>query len=169
VGTEKRGPVSKPKTEDTASLAEAETAPQTATPPDPAEETLFSDALAMAPELRRAFLERRCGEMNRVQSERVMALLDAYEKDGALLDQPAPAAVLRGASDHAPSPLREPAPGDRLGRYQLLERIGEGGFGIVYVAEQREPVRRRVALKLLRFGMRAAQRVMPGIRTSCPY
>jgi hypothetical protein len=43
--------VSKPKTDDTASLAEVETAPQTATPPDPAEETLFSDALAMAPNL----------------------------------------------------------------------------------------------------------------------
>jgi hypothetical protein len=70
VGTKKRGPVSKPGTDDPASLAEAETAQQTATPLDPAEETLFSDALAIAPELRREFLERRCGKTNRAQTER---------------------------------------------------------------------------------------------------
>ena len=43
--------------------------------------------------------------------------------------------------------------GDRIGRYKLREKIGEGGFGIVYVAEQEEPVRRRVALKVIKLGM----------------
>lgn len=44
-------------------------------------------------------------------------------------------------------------PGDQIGRYKLLEQIGEGGFGIVYVAEQNEPVKRRVALKIIKLGM----------------
>jgi eukaryotic-like serine/threonine-protein kinase len=49
-------------------------------------------------------------------------------------------------------PLSE-QPGERIGRYKLLEQIGEGGFGVVYVAEQQEPVRRRVALKIIKLGM----------------
>ncbi len=40
-----------------------------------------------------------------------------------------------------------------IGRYKLLEKLGEGGFGEVYVAEQREPVKRRVALKIIKLGM----------------
>src|SRR5439155_5442979 len=47
--------------------------------------------------------------------------------------------------------------GETVGRYKLLERIGEGGFGTVYVAEQREPVKRRVALKILKLGMDTKQ------------
>src|SRR5262245_14864445 len=59
---------------------------------------------------------------------------------------------LREAMDHLkagdPMPPSE-KPGDRIGRYKLLEQIGEGGCGVVYVAEQEEPVRRRVALKVI--------------------
>src|SRR5262249_7265817 len=44
-------------------------------------------------------------------------------------------------------------PGDRIGRYKLLQKIGEGGCGVVYMAEQEEPVRRRVALKVIKLGM----------------
>ena len=44
-------------------------------------------------------------------------------------------------------------PGDRIGRYKLLQKIGEGGCGVVYMAEQEEPVRRRVALKIIKLGM----------------
>jgi serine/threonine protein kinase len=47
----------------------------------------------------------------------------------------------------------EPASGQRIGRYKLLEKVGEGGCGVVYVAEQTEPVRRRVALKVIKLGM----------------
>jgi eukaryotic-like serine/threonine-protein kinase len=60
----------------------------------------------------------------------------------------------------APEPGRRKArpappekPGDQIGRYKLLERIGEGGCGVVYLAEQEEPVRRRVALKVIKLGM----------------
>src|SRR3989441_9538971 len=48
-------------------------------------------------------------------------------------------------------------PGDRIGRYKLLEQIGQGGCGVVYVAEQEEPVRRRVALKVIKLGMDTKQ------------
>src|SRR5258708_30461786 len=51
----------------------------------------------------------------------------------------------------------EPPPSDRIGRYKLLQRIGEGGCGTVYMAEQEEPVRRRVALKVIKLGMDTKQ------------
>jgi serine/threonine protein kinase len=47
--------------------------------------------------------------------------------------------------------------GGRIGRYKILERVGEGGCGVVYVAEQTEPVRRRVALKVIKLGMDTKQ------------
>ena len=47
--------------------------------------------------------------------------------------------------------------GQALGRYKLLEKVGEGGFGVVYVAEQKEPVKRRVALKIIKLGMDTRQ------------
>ena len=43
--------------------------------------------------------------------------------------------------------------GERIGHYKILQQIGEGGFGVVYVADQEEPVRRRVALKVIKLGM----------------
>ena len=66
-----------------------------------------------------------------------------------------------GARWSCPSDTSEVAvtekPGDRIGRYKLLEKIGEGGCGIVYMAEQAEPVRRRVALKIIKLGMDTKQ------------
>ena len=56
----------------------------------------------------------------------------------------------------APTPVRE-RPGDVIGSYKLLEQIGEGGFGVVFLAEQTEPVRRKVALKVLKPGMDTRQ------------
>src|SRR5579862_7667653 len=53
--------------------------------------------------------------------------------------------------------LPEEPLGQALGRYKLLEKIGEGGFGVVYVAEQKEPVKRRVALKIIKLGMDTRQ------------
>jgi serine/threonine protein kinase len=77
--------------------------------------------------------------------ERVQALLQAHESStGFLPDQPANATPLVAVSEKL---------GDRIGRYLLREKIGEGGCGVVYVAEQEEPVRRRVALKVIKLGM----------------
>jgi tRNA A-37 threonylcarbamoyl transferase component Bud32 len=57
----------------------------------------------------------------------------------------------------APADQRDEAVGQNLGRYKLLEKVGEGGFGVVYVAEQKEPVKRRVALKIIKLGMDTRQ------------
>src|SRR5438309_2042813 len=59
-----------------------------------------------------------------------------------------------GEEEVAPAlPMGTEQPGGRIGRFELLEQIGEGGFGVVYLAEQLEPVRRRVALKIIKLGM----------------
>src|SRR5512136_604878 len=60
---------------------------------------------------------------------------------------------LAGVGPVRVSPPDEEEIGTSIGRYKLLERLGEGGFGAVYVAEQREPVKRRVALKIIKLGM----------------
>ena len=75
-------------------------------------------------------------------------------------DGACPICALRGAlqspNDPSTAAVTE-KPGDNIGRYKLLEKIGEGGYGIVYMAEQAEPIRRRVALKVLKLGMDTKQ------------
>src|SRR5262249_29421526 len=58
---------------------------------------------------------------------------------------------------NAPAILKAEDAGDRIGRYKLLQQIGEGGFGVVWMAEQEGPVRRRVALKIIKLGMDTKQ------------
>jgi len=77
---------------------------------------------------------------------RVEALLQAYEQAGDFLGRPA---ADRRAKAAQAFPAGE-KPGDRIGHYKLLQQIGEGGCGVVYMAEQEEPVRRRVALKIIK-------------------
>ena len=107
-------------------------------------EALFTQALEFRPEERGAFLAGACGQDSALIA-RVQVLLDAHEAaEGFLPKEPRkePAAGL----------IAEKA-GDWIGRYKLRERIGEGGCGVVYVAEQEEPVRRKVALKVIKLGM----------------
>ena len=103
------------------------------------------------PEARATCLDAACGTDHALR-RRVEALLRAAESAGDFLEQPPTG--LGGGTDSTPlvSDLSE-HPGDRIGRYKLLERIGEGGCGVVYMAEQEEPVRRRVALKVIKLGM----------------
>jgi serine/threonine protein kinase/Leucine-rich repeat (LRR) protein len=82
----------------------------------------------------------------------VEALLRAAECAGEFLEQPPPG-LTRETSPAFPDDELSEKPGDRIGRYKLLEKIGEGGCGAVYMAEQEEPVRRRVALKIIKPGM----------------
>src|SRR5436309_5469304 len=70
-------------------------------------------------------------------------------------NSPAESESLRGAASDFPS-LSEKS-GDRIGRYRLLQEIGHGGCGVVYMAEQEEPVRRKVALKVIKLGMDTRQ------------
>jgi len=81
-----------------------------------------------------------------------MALLKAHEKSGDFLESPP---VGSNVTLDSPSPIERP--GTKIGHYELLELIGEGGMGLVYLAEQKEPVKRRVALKIIKPGMDSKQ------------
>jgi WD40 repeat protein/serine/threonine protein kinase len=114
------------------------------------EESVFAGALEKQDRQERAaFLDRACaGKPGLRQS--VESLLSAYAV-GQFLESPAPAlAATRDA------PLSE-CPGTRIGPYKLLQQLGEGGMGAVYMAEQEQPLRRRVALKIIKPGMDSAQ------------
>ena len=98
-----------------------------------------------------AYLNAVCGDDN-VLRARVETLLKAHEQVGDYLEAPpvGPNATLDD------SPLID-APGTKIGRYELLELIGEGGMGLVYMAQQKKPVKRRVALKIIKPGMDSKQ------------
>src|ERR1051325_10814836 len=129
--------------------------------------SIFLEALDIADARRRAdYLARVCGT-DAALRRNVEELIAAEAESGNFLavgeDRPeaagGPAVPLSGglvepagAGTSNPASLSE-QPGDRIGRYKLLQKIGEGGCGVVYMAEQEEPVRRRVALKVIKLGM----------------
>src|SRR5207253_1951965 len=78
-------------------------------------------------------------------------LHEALRVEADLTAQRAAASFGKGATVVV-TPVTE-KPGDKIGHYKLLQQIGEGGMGVVYMAEQEEPVRRRVALKVIKLGM----------------
>ena len=118
-----------------------------AIPPNPAK-SIFLNALELASDAeRRAYLDAQCGQDTALRRE-VEELLEHQRQLGDFLESPA---ADLGATADFPAVLEQP--GQSIGRYQLLEAIGEGGFAVVYLAEQQEPVRRRVALKVLKPGM----------------
>ena len=118
------------------------------------EEVLFALALEKPVEKRPAFLDVMC-EGDAALRARLEALLAAHEQPDTLLATKVETARPTLKLDLADAP--DEAVGQTLGRYKLLERVGEGGCGVVYVAEQTEPVRRRVALKVIKLGMDTKQ------------
>src|SRR6185436_18411538 len=76
--------------------------------------------------------------------EQVLSLLRAHDSAGDFLKSTQAVPLDRAPTEKA---------GDKIGRYRILQQIGEGGCGVVYMAEQEEPVRRRVALKVIKLGM----------------
>ena len=112
---------------------------------------IFDASLELAGAERDAFIAK--AYKNDVALEaRVRSLLQAHDEAGTFLDAPASAAPSPNKTIVVTVPLTE-KPGDRIGRYKLLQQLGEGGCGVVYMAEQEEPVRRRVALKVIKLGM----------------
>jgi serine/threonine protein kinase len=114
------------------------------------EEAIFHVARCIpSAEDRAKFIGRACSA-DAALAERVQALLDEYECD------PDFHKALRPAETATYEPVAERA-GTRVGPYRLMEQIGEGGFGLVFVAEQMEPVKRKVAVKIIKPGMDSAQ------------
>jgi serine/threonine protein kinase len=114
------------------------------------EEALFDAALGLPSEQRAAYLDRVC-KQDAALRQRVVALLQAHgESEGFLT--PSAAATASPPTILVSFPPAE-SPGDVIGPYKIREKLGEGGCGVVYVAEQMEPVRRRVALKVIKSGM----------------
>ena len=112
---------------------------------DHSPEAILEQALEIAdPQARAAYLDVACGDNDalRVEIESLLAACLAAETDlmDTLVDPVFP--EITGEKE-----------GDQIGRYKLLQQIGEGGFGTVYMAEQTEPVKRRVALKVIKAGM----------------
>jgi hypothetical protein len=111
---------------------------------------LFVAALDLPdPQARQAFLERECGADADLR-QRLEVLLKAHDAPASALDRP--------LADVGPATTPYHGPAEDVGtviagRYKLLEQIGEGGMGTVWVAEQTQPVRRKVALKLIKAGM----------------
>jgi len=114
--------------------------------------SIFGRALEFeSPDDRSAFLNEACAADPGLRAE-VEDLLRAVAGAGDFMNRPVrpyPVTI-----SHAPIPER---PGTRIGPYRLLQQIGEGGMGVVYMAEQEQPVRRKVALKIIKPGMDSAQ------------
>ncbi len=128
---------------------------------------VFMEVADLPPDACQTALTRVCGEDAALRAE-VEALLRAEHEAGEFMGKPTvgvPSAVPAGAvvGDGATYPAWNAAvvkaaanrerPGTKIGHYTLLESIGEGGFGTVFLAEQSEPVKRRVALKIIKLGM----------------
>jgi serine/threonine protein kinase/WD40 repeat protein len=125
-------------------------------PHKPSEDEIFERASQLSDEQRSAYLKEVVQGDEQLR-QRIEALLEAQEQAGDFLKAP-----LAGVSSKTlvittnMIPATE-KPGDKIGRYKLREQIGEGGCGVVYVADQEEPVRRRVALKVIKLGMDTKQ------------
>ncbi|CAN5403326.1 hypothetical protein BH09PLA1_BH09PLA1_09370 [soil metagenome] len=125
-------------------------------------QNLLASASELSPEQRGAFLDAACQGDTALRAE-VESLLKSHDEAGQFLGAPtadvpesARSTILSSATKAPISQLRE-APGTRIGPYKLLQLIGEGGFGSVFLAEQDKPVVRKVALKIIKLGMDTRQ------------
>ncbi len=115
---------------------------------------VFHEALEKTGPERNSFVAAACGQDRDLRAQ-VEALLAAHDEAGEFLASPTmedaneAAKAARGVTAARPPE----GPGSIIGPYKLLQVIGEGGFGTVYMAEQEQPLRRRVALKIIKLGM----------------
>jgi serine/threonine protein kinase/tetratricopeptide (TPR) repeat protein len=114
---------------------------------DPRVQSIFHDALTRAAEEREAFITTATRGDESLRAD-VHRLLAEHDPGGTYFDRPIPPAI-----EATLACLKPEEAGDVIGSFKLLELIGEGGFGSVWVADQNTPVRRRVALKILKLGM----------------
>ncbi len=116
---------------------------------------IFTRALELPAAERAAFLAQACGG-DEALVRRVQAMLAAAEDDRFLGNPTGVGPASTPAAAAEATELGE-RPGSRIGPYKLLQQIGEGGFGVVFLAEQEQPVMRRVALKIVKLGMDTKQ------------
>lgn len=136
--------------------------PMSPEPPLSRAEEIFLSLLEIDPPQREAALARACEGDEDLKAE-IRALLAAHESApagflslaGTASGDDAEATLAAGprAGRGRPTFPSSERPGDRIGPYKLLQKIGEGGFGVVWMAEQEQPLRRRVALKIIKLGM----------------
>src|SRR5690348_5622962 len=119
------------------------------------EAALFDAAAKLSGRERAMFLDGACHGEPALRA-RLDALLAAHEQHEGALAETTSAAAATVKIEFASEPPTQSI-GQKIGRYKILERVGEGGCGVVYVAEQTEPVRRRVALKVIKLGMDTKQ------------
>jgi hypothetical protein len=126
----------------------------------PAEEIFFAALEKADPADREAYLGSACAGQPELR-ERVDRLLEAHPRVGDFL---ASSPDVEATAEHPPAPpagvtrlATLEGPGTTIGPYKLLQQIGEGGMGVVFMAEQEKPVRRKVALKVIKPGMDTAQ------------
>ncbi len=125
--------------------------------PHPSQQTIFLEALDREePDQRAAYLRDACGDDAQLRCE-VEALLAAHDRPGNALDRPPLSPVQMDETLDAPAVQSSSHIGTTIGPYRLMEQIGEGGFGLVFVAQQEKPVRRKVALKIIKPGMASQQ------------
>ena len=125
---------------------------------------VFLGALAIAPAERAAWLANECGGHAELRRH-VELMLAAHDEPQSLIDRMAPAnappegatGVFAPAQGSHAEPMDMEKAGTMIGPYKLLEEIGEGGMGTVWMAQQTEPVKRLVALKLIKAGMDSRQ------------
>jgi WD40 repeat protein/serine/threonine protein kinase len=117
---------------------------------------VFLAALTKAPVERAAWLEQVCGRNTELR-RRVELMLAAHDTPQSLLDRPAFAAIRSEAATGGFADASAERAGTVIGPYKLLQQIGEGGMGTVYMAEQTQPVQRKVALKIIKAGMDSRQ------------
>ena len=117
---------------------------------------IFSKAIEISdPDERMAFVEKACKDDFPLRNQ-IVKMLEQYGDPATFMNGPAIDTMSHsGETGFAATPSEKP--GDRIGRYKLLEKIGEGGMGLIYLAEQQEPVVRRVALKIIKWGMDTKQ------------
>src|SRR5262249_8233797 len=119
--------------------------------PSPLEAIFFAALEKGSPEERAAYLDEACAGDPDLR-RRVEKMLAAQAQAGSFLEQPAHSAAMTVDE----RPIRQ-GPGRVIGPYKLLQQIGEGGMGTVFLAEQTEPVQRQVALKIIKPGMDSRQ------------
>ena len=117
---------------------------------------IFEGARKLQGEAREAYLEGACDGNAELRAE-IESMIAAHQRQGEFLASPTqpdvPFPDTRTAKNNKPAE----GPGTVIGNYKLLQEIGHGGFGVVYMAEQERPVRRKVALKIIKLGMDTKQ------------